>query len=221
MISQLTVDFHCHSAYSKDSLTSIASLIRTCARRGIDRLVVTDHNTIEGALRAQEQAPQLIIVGEEILTTRGELLAAFVTEEVPSRLPPQEAIQRLRSQGAFISVSHPFDVMRHGHWELPDLLEISPWVDAIEVFNARCLQAGVNQQALEYAREHNLAGTAGSDAHGAIEVGRACLVLPPFKDADGLRQVIRLGKVQGRLSSPWVHFISRYARIRKGFGSTH
>ena len=60
------------------------------------------------------------------MTTRGELLAAFVTEEVPSGLSPQEAIQRLRSQGAFISVSHPFDVMRHGHWDLPDLLEISP-----------------------------------------------------------------------------------------------
>lgn len=217
MTAPLTVDFHCHSGYSKDSLTSVEALIRTCAKKGIDRLVITDHNTIEGARLAQAQAPQLIIVGEEIMTTCGELLVAFVEEEIPPRLTPMEAIQRLRSQGAFISVSHPFDVLRHGHWELPDLLEISPWVDAIEVFNARCMQASFNQQAQDYARAHNLAGTVGSDAHGAIEVGRACLVLPPFKDADELRQAVRSGKVQGRLSSPWVHFISRYARFRKGF----
>jgi predicted metal-dependent phosphoesterase TrpH len=217
MLPRLTVDFHCHSGYSKDSLTSIENLIQACMRRGVDRLVITDHNTIEGALLAQRQAPQLIIVGEEIMTTRGELLAAFVTEEVPAGLPPQEAIQRLRSQGAFISVSHPFDVMRHGHWALPDLLEISPRVDAVEVFNARCMQASFNQQALDYTRGHNLAGTAGSDAHGAIEVGKACLVLPPFTSANELRQVIRSGRVQGHLSSPLVHFISRYARFRKQF----
>ena len=150
------------------------------------------------------------------MTTQGELLASFVTEEVPRGLSPQEAIQRLRAQGAFISVSHPFDSLRHGAWELPDLLNISPLVDAIEVFNARCMQSASNQQARDFAREHSLAGTVGSDAHGAIEVGAACLVVPPFASAEELRQVIREGQVRGCLSSPWVHFISRYARFRKG-----
>jgi len=215
MDSWLAVDFHCHSSYSKDSLTSIDRLIQACEKRGVGRLVVSDHNTIEGARLAHARAPGLIIVGEEIMTMRGELLASFMTEEVPMGLSPREAIGRLRAQGAFISVSHPFDSLRNGHWDLPDLLEISPWVDAIEVFNARCMQPGFNQQALEFAREHDLAGTAGSDAHGAIEVGNACLVLPPFTSAEELRQVIRSGRVQGHLSSPWVHFISRYARFRK------
>jgi predicted metal-dependent phosphoesterase TrpH len=211
----IAVDFHCHSCYSKDSLTTINKLIQACRKKGVDRLVVSDHNTTEGALLAQAQAPELIIVGEEVMTAQGELLASFVTEAVPKGLPPQEAIQRLRAQGAFISVSHPFDSLRHGHWELPDLLAISPWVDAIEVFNARCMASGSNQQAQDFARAHDLAGTAGSDAHGAIEVGNACLVLPPFMSAEELRQVIRSGRVQGHLSSPWVHFISRYARFRK------
>jgi hypothetical protein len=33
-------------------------------------------------------------------------------EEVPPGLTPHEAIRRLRDQGAFISVSHPFDTTR-------------------------------------------------------------------------------------------------------------
>ena len=134
----LRVEFHCHTQYSKDSLTSPERLVKTCRRKGIDRVLVTDHNTIAGARAAQELDPELTIVGEEIATTRGELLAAYVTEEVPAGLSPQETIRILKGQGAFISVSHPFDIYRSGHWKEGDLLEILPDIDAIEVFNSRC-----------------------------------------------------------------------------------
>ncbi len=217
MDASLRVEFHCHTFFSSDSLTRPEKLVAASRRKGIDRLVITDHNSIEGARAAQALAPELVVVGEEIKTTRGEILAAFVTEYVPRGLSPQETIQRLRDQGAFISVSHPFDAVRSGHWETDDLLEIVPLVDAIEVFNARCLRPEYNDQALEFARQHGLPGTAGSDAHAAFEVGNACLLLPPFDGPDGLRQVVRLGRVVGRLSSPWVHFVSRYAAFRKMF----
>lgn len=181
---------------------------------GIDRLIVTDHNTIGGAVQAHQIDPQRVIIGEEILTTRGELLAAFVQEEIPRGLEPLVVIGRLREQGAFISVPHPFDHRRHG-WALADLLEIAPWVDAIEVFNARCQWSGLNDLAANFAREHNLAGTAGSDAHTPQEVGRATLTLPEFSTADELRSVIRHGQVNGRLSSPFIHLTSTYARLIK------
>ncbi|HLE16473.1 MAG TPA: PHP domain-containing protein, partial [Anaerolineales bacterium] len=135
----LRVEFHCHTYRSKDSLASIEKLLQTCRRKGIDRLVITDHNTTAGAQEAQALDPERVIAGEEIMTQSGELLCAFVTEEIPKGLPPLEAIHRLRQQEAFISVSHPFDVMRNGHWQLPDLLAILPYVDAIETFNARCM----------------------------------------------------------------------------------
>src|SRR5574341_256822 len=134
----LRVEFHCHTIYSRDSLTRPEGLLAACRRKGIDRVVITDHNTIAGALLCQQIDPQRFIVGEEILTQAGELLAAYVQEEVPPGLEPKEAIRRLRDQGAFISVSHPFDTMRKGHWSLELLLEIAPLVDAIETFNARC-----------------------------------------------------------------------------------
>ncbi len=211
----IRIDFHTHTSASKDSLTSPESLVRAARRRGLDRLVVTDHNTIAGARVAQALDPQLVIVGEEIMTTHGEILAAFVTEEVPPGLSPQETIRRLRDQGAFISVSHPFDSWRSGAWKPEDLLEIVPLVDAIEIFNARCMLSRDNLKAQEFARQHGLPGTAGSDAHAAFEIGAACLVLPPFEGPEGLRAIVRLGKIQGRLSPFWVHFSSRFARIRK------
>ncbi len=211
----LKVEFHSHTTFSRDSLTSVERLVEAARRSGVDRLVVTDHNTIQGALRAKALAPDLVIVGEELLTNRGELLVAYVQEELPRGIDYLEAIRRLRQQGAFISVSHPFDRRRHG-WALADLVTIAPLVDAIEVFNARCQWAGLNQQAAGFAEQYRLAGTAGSDAHTPAEVGRATLTLPDFNSADELRAVIHLGQVQGRLSSPWIHLTSTYARLYKG-----
>src|SRR6266542_3450419 len=133
------VEFHCHTNASKDSLTRPEDLVTAARQKGIHRLVITDHNTIAGARAAQALNPELVIVGEEIMTDRGEILASFVTEEIPTGLTPQETIRRLKEQGAFISVSHPFDKFRSGGWEEVDLLEILPSVDAIEVFNSRCM----------------------------------------------------------------------------------
>jgi predicted metal-dependent phosphoesterase TrpH len=209
------VEFHCHTSYSKDCLLSPRRLLECCARRGIDRVVVTDHNTIAGAVEAQSLDPDRVIVGEEIMTTHGELLAAFVTSEVPPGLSPQEAINRLRQQDAFISVSHPFDGCRNGGWIESDLTEILASVDAIEVFNSRCMLPVHNGRARRFARKHSLRGTVGSDAHTCWEVGRSVLLLPPFANANELRSVLRGAGSQTRWSPPWIHFASRYAVMRK------
>jgi len=190
-------------------------LLAACWRKGIDRIVITDHNNIAGALHAQRLDPQRVIVGEEIRTQAGEFLAAYVQEEIPPGLPYQEAITRLREQGAFISVSHPFDITRGGHWSQSDLLEIAPLIDAIEIFNSRCVSRSFNTQAAEFARLNNLPGTVGSDSHTILELGRATMHLPPFESASDLRQVISQAQYQTVLSSFWVHFASRYAAWRK------
>ncbi len=211
----LRTEFHCHTVYSKDSLTPPARLVDACRRKGIDRVIVTDHNAIGGARDAQALDPERVIIGEEVMTTRGEILAAFVREEIPPGLSPGETIARLRAQGAFISVSHPFDQMRPGGWTRGDLLDITPLVDAIEVFNSRCMLPEFNHRAREFAEEHGLAGTVGSDAHATFELGRSVLLLEPFTDADGLRNVIRTGIPKTRASPPWFHLVSRYAKYRK------
>ncbi len=211
----LRLEFHCHTIASKDSLTRPRELVEACRRKGIDRVVVTDHNTIAGARAAQALDPELVIVGEEILTTRGEILAAFVTEEIPAGLTPQETIRRLKDQGAFISVSHPFDEFREGGWAEDDLLEILTHVDAIEVYNSRCLYPRFNRAAKQFAEEHNIAGTVGSDAHAAFEVGRSLMRLDQFEGPEGMRKVIRNARFETRWSPPWFHLSSRFAVLRK------
>lgn len=212
---RLSTEFHCHTNASKDSLTSPQELVETCRKKGIDRVVVTDHNTIAGARLAQALDPVRVIVGEEIMTTRGEILAAYVAEEIPKGLTPAETIRRLRDQGAFISVSHPFDSWRSGGWKEKDLLEIVPLVDAIEVFNSRCTLPGFNREARQFAEKHDLAGTVGSDAHAVFELGRSVMMLEPFDGPEELRRVIRKGTPRVRWSPPWFRFVSRYAYTYK------
>ena len=214
-MTYLRVEFHCHTIFSKDSLTQPQALVDACRRKGIDRVVVTDHNTIAGARAAQALAPERVIVGEEIMTTRGEILAAFVREEIPKGLTPQETIRRLKDQGAFISVSHPFDTLRKGGWKEADLLEILLEVDAIEVYNSRCMNPRFNREARRFAEKHNIAGTVGSDAHVTFELGRSLMILEPFEGPEEMRKIIRSGTSKVRWSPPWIHFTSRYATIYK------
>lgn len=211
----LNLEFHCHTNVSKDSLVRPEDLIQAARKRGIDRLVITDHNSIVGALAAQRLDPELVIVGEEIMTTSGEILAAFVTEEIPAGLTPGETIRRLKDQGAFISVSHPYDTHRKGGWKEADLLEIVPYVDAIEIFNSRCLDAQFNVRAQAFAEKHNLAGTVGSDAHALFELGRSVMMLDQFEGPDGMRNVVKQAEFKTRLSPWWVHLFSTYAKQRK------
>jgi predicted metal-dependent phosphoesterase TrpH len=213
----LRVELHCHTCHSRDSLLTPAALLAACRRRGLDRVAVTDHNTIAGALEAAALDPARVIVGEEILTTQGELLAFFVREQIPPGLSPQDTIARLREQGAFISVSHPFDRARHG-WSVDELQRILPLVDALEVFNARSWSGRANRRAAAFADAAGLPGTAGSDAHTAFELGRAAMRLPPFEGAAGLGAALRAAAFSGRLSSPLVHLCSRYAVLRKALG---
>lgn len=217
MTDRIIADLHCHTYRSGDCLMRPERLLAVARRRGIDRLAVTDHNNLEGALEAHSMDPDRIIVGEEIWTTQGELLGYYLTEPVPAKLSPMETIERLRAQGAVISVSHPLDPMRGGAWDEAELREILPYVDAVEVFNARGFIRAANRRAAELAREFGLPGTAGSDSHAYLEVGRTRLRLPAFTDAEGMRAALQEAEVLGRLSSPFVHFFSRWAAFRKRY----
>lgn len=218
MSEMWNVDLHSHTLWSKDCLSKFETIIRLCRQRSIHKIAITDHNTAEGALAMRELAPDLIIVGEEIMTTEGEILAYFVTESVPAGLSPNETIRRLRDQGAVISVSHPFDRLRKGAWGQDALTRIIDAVDAIEIFNARCLYADDNQQALDFAHKHNKIGTAGSDAHSSPEYGRAMTQLEPFGSATEFLQSLQTANYIKRLSPAYVHGLSTYAKWSKKLG---
>lgn len=213
MKTKIRVDFHVHSIASKDSLSKGEDLISRAKQLGMGKLILTDHNTISGALELQRAYPDFVIVGEEILTTRGEILAVFVKEELPKGLEPLEAFKRLRVQDAFISLSHPYAYLRHG-WTEAEMEEFLPYLDAIEIANARNLPE-MNRSAANFAKAHGLCGTAGSDAHGVRELGAMFLSLPDFHDAESLRAAIRSAEPAGKESPQWVKFYSRKAVLLK------
>jgi predicted metal-dependent phosphoesterase TrpH len=214
----IVVELHCHTCYSKDSLMLPENVLRVSRERGIDKIAITDHNTIAGALRAAEMEPARVIVGEEIMTSKGELIAYFVHQEVPAGLDPEQVIENLRSQGAFIAVPHPLDRMRGGSWSMEDLESILPLVDALEIFNARNWSSKSDRRAAGLAMKADLLGTAGSDAHSYAEIGRVVMRTPVFHNAGEMRLALAKAQIVGRRSTPLIHLVSRYASIQKSLG---
>lgn len=210
------VDLHTHTIYSKDCLTRTAQLLERARQIGLQKVAVTEHNRLDGALAAKALAPDLVIVGEEIMTTHGEIIAYFLTKEVPRGLSPKETIARLRDQGAAISIPHPLDSVRRPAMGLTNVLTVIDLVDALEVLNARCVWARDNAAAAALAREHGKLMTAGSDAHTTGELGNSYLEMPPFDDnAASFLAALAKAKVGGSISPFWPHFASTYAKWRK------
>lgn len=215
-MNTIKVDFHVHSIFSPDSISRLSDLYQKAVELGLGKLVITDHNTIRGAQQLHNIYPDFVIVGEEIKTTSGEILAFFVQEEIPAGLEPAEVFSRLRAQDAVISLSHPYAFDRYG-WPEEEMIANRAFLDAIEFQNARCTK-GMNRSAVEFAAKHNISGTAGSDSHSLVELGRMGLTLPDFQDAKGLREALKNAVPFGKESSIFVRASSRYAFFSKKLG---
>ncbi|HEV8468784.1 MAG TPA: PHP domain-containing protein [Candidatus Limnocylindria bacterium] len=210
---------HTHSEASPDSRTSIADQARAIRAAGLDVVCATDHNTILGALRLREIADGFrVIVGEEISSRDGEIIGLFLESAVPRDLGGEETIARIRDQGGIVVIPHPFSINRRYHMRRAALDRLRPTIDALEVFNAREAFALNNRAAASYAREHRMIGAAGSDAHRAVEIGRAFVEMPDFAGRADFIEALRAGTVHGRLSGTTVHFLTRYDRLRKWLG---
>jgi predicted metal-dependent phosphoesterase TrpH len=211
----MRIDLHCHTCHSPDSLMTYDELLRSMDRRGIDMVAITDHNTIAGALALCARAPERFVVGEEIKTTHGELIALFLQDEVPPGLTPEETIARVRDQGGLVGASHPLDRVRAEALGRENLQSIRRDLDFLEVLNGRTTFSKDNRQARELAARWGLPGSAGSDAHSPAEVGRAYVVMTAFDGPQDFLNSLSMGQIGGRLSSPFVHLYSTYAKWRR------
>ena len=172
-VDRAFIDLHCHTSASFDSLASPGDVVRAAARRGLTHLAVTDHDRIDGALRARDAAPDglTIIIGEEVTTSDGDLIAAFLERAVPPGLTALDAIEAIRDQRGLVGIPHPFDRSRgYGRTSGADLADIAARVDWLEAHNARVVGDSANDQAAIFAREHGLPGVRASDSHTVLEV---------------------------------------------------
>ena len=212
---RLRVDMHCHTRASKDSLNPYDGIVPTLDARGIDRVVITDHDRIEGALRLHARAPDRVIVGEEVRTKEGpDLIGIFLTELVPKHTPLREACERIRDQGGVVYVPHPFDTRRRGGGELLD--GIADLVDVVEAHNARTFKPEVNARGEAWARARGKLLGAGSDAHTLEEIGTAYVEVPPFEpNRDAFLAALADATLVRGTSSRAVTLWSTYATVRK------
>jgi len=200
-----------------DCTTSLEDIINRCLETGINCIAVTDHDAIEGAFAMQELAPFPVIIGQEILTPQGEIIGLFLEEGVPFGLPIEEAVSRIKAQGALACIPHPFDGFRGLRIDGKRLETLAKEIDVLEVFNARSPLLRYSTKAQAFAIKHNIPGTAGSDAHTIKEIGSTYVEMPEFNGRDDFLQALRQGKVHRHKSNLLVHLGSTWARLKNLF----
>jgi predicted metal-dependent phosphoesterase TrpH len=170
-------------------------LVKLAHERGLTHLAITDHDTIDGALAARDSADRglQLIVGQEVRTKEGDIIALFIERPIPAGHGLEESVGLVRQQGGLVGLAHPFDVRRpsvgQGAGGPAELRRLAMLADYIEVHNGRVQDAATNARAADMARAYGLAGVAVSDAHVAAEVGTAATVLTgPIESADDLRR---------------------------------
>ena len=200
----LKADLHVHSEYSPDSESSLGDIINHCTAAGINCLAITDHNEIAGAVELKKIAPFTVIIGEEILTSSGEIIGLFLTERIPRQLSAQETVKRIKDQGGLVLIPHPFDrYFRPSTIDRAVLKAIVADVDIIEVFNSHTVIRSDSIQALKFAQKHGLLASAGSDAHLVSEIGNAYIKMPDFSNVEEFKRSLTKGKLEGQMACPF------------------
>ena len=209
------IDLHCHTSASFDSMASPRAVAAAAARRGLTHLAITDHDTIEGALEARDAAPAglTILVGEEIRTRDGDLIAVFLSEAVPPGLSAAESIAAIREQGGLVGIPHPFDRLRGSLLKDERMAAVAPLVDWVEGHNARLIGGG-NERAMAFARANERPVVAVSDAHTILEIGVAYTAVDGDPSTpDGLLAALASGELVPGRASFTVRAITPFAKV--------
>jgi predicted metal-dependent phosphoesterase TrpH len=190
---------------ASDGWPTPLELVEHAARRaGLDVIAVTDHDTIEGALRAAEYAARRsklhVIIGEEVSSRDGHIIGLFLEQAVRPGLSAAATVHAIHEQGGIAIAPHPFwrtsRVVRAGNpvhgvgWLAAELA-----FDAIEVENATPGFYVFNRLARRLNMGLGAAELGCSDAHIVDAVGRAFTHFPG-KTPAVLRKAIETGQTR-------------------------
>jgi hypothetical protein len=183
------IDLHLHSRYSHDGRSTLEELIERCTECGLDRIALTDHNTVEGALALAEIAPDLAIVGEEAKTREGEVIGLFITRRLPPYMRAEDVMDMIHEMGGLTYVPHPLDRHR-SNFSAERIAELASRIDIIETYNAWC-EPAENQAAARLARDLEKVSATGSDAHAATELGRSWMEIEDYTTPQDFLEKLR------------------------------
>jgi hypothetical protein len=190
-----------HTSWSHDCAIEVDELLTHAETEGLGAIAITDHNAFGGAREALAATTILTVIpGEEIKTDRqGEVIGLFLAEEIPKGMSFADTVAAIKEQDGLVYLPHPFDRL-HAIPDAATLRRHLADIDVFEVYNARLLFDGYNDEALRFARKYNLTMGAGSDAHVLQGVGTGALRMRAFHDCEeflaslGTAEVLRRPK---------------------------
>lgn len=212
----IKIDLHTHSTASPDGGIT-ADQYRQLLQDGVlDCIAITDHNTITLAQQLHKELGEKIIVGEEIMTTQGEIIGLFLDKAIPAGLPLAESIKAINDQGGIVYLPHPFETIRKGI-QKSDTEAVAKNIDIVEVYNGRAVAQNKGPEATVWARLHQKPGAASSDAHGMKGVGTAYTTIEKMPTVENLTKQLQTAHMN--MERPPVHSLlyPKLHRVRKVF----
>jgi predicted metal-dependent phosphoesterase TrpH len=187
-------DLHIHTAAS-DGTAGVAAILDHVAALGrLDVIAITDHERIDAALAARSMAadrglPFEVVVGEEVSTRGGHLLALYVETRIAPYRSLRDTIAAVHDAGGLAVPAHPlvpYPLCAQG-WVLRRLIDhpderLHP--DAIETFNPTTLGKPWHARVVRFADRHGLAHLGNSDAHALGAIGTGWTSFPGRTAAD-------------------------------------
>ena len=177
-------DLHMHSTYSDGIATVEQILHHTQHNTNLSVIALTDHDEIEGSLRARDLWAKGnyrfdYIVGEEISTREGHMLALFIEKRIVPGLSIERSIDLVHEQDGLAIVAHPMNrIFRHScQRDVLDRIHANQdvWLDGIETWNASFCGIYANRVAMSANREiYGWPELGNSDAHTLSSIGRGC-----------------------------------------------
>jgi predicted metal-dependent phosphoesterase TrpH len=195
-------DLHIHTVAS-DGTADIGSILDHVASRGVlDVIAITDHERIDAAVAGRSMArdrglPFEVVVGEEVTTLGGHLLALYIERPIKPYRSLRSTIADVHAAGGIAVPAHPlvpYPLCAQG-WVLRRLLDDpdpSVHPDALETFNPTALGRPWHDRVVRFAQRHALPGIGNSDAHALDAIGVGWTAFDG-RTADELRAAISAG----------------------------
>ena len=215
MTDFMRMDLHLHTRGSWDCLSDPETVLARALMRGIDRIAITDHNSLTVALEMARRHPDEVIPGEEVKTAEGvDVIGLYLSSEIPKGTPAEEACRQIRDQGGVVYLPHPYALGKGRSGQLAERL--ARQLDVVEVFNARLRSRERNGKGERLSLRHGLLPGAGSDAHSVGEIGNAWVQLPRHpNEPEAFLGALRSATIHGTTASPHVFLLSNWAKVRK------
>lgn len=195
-------DLHIHTVASDGTADVVSILDHLAARGGLDVIAITDHERIDAAIAGRAIAldrglPFEVVVGEEVTTLGGHLLALYIDRPIRPYRSLRSTIAAVHEAGGIAIPAHPlvpYPLCAQG-WVLRRLLDdpdeaVRP--DALETFNPTALGRPWHDRVVRFADRHGLAHVGNSDAHALDAIGIGWTTFPG-RTADDLRRAIAAG----------------------------